>query len=81
MGEHDGSREIPVAQRRAGVAAILAAGLLRHCRMARKAVTPSLEESSVSSRNRLELPGASRPPVAAGAGGYQPGEPEKGRRR
>ena len=69
MREHDGTDEVAAARRRRDVAVILAAGVLRHCREAKKAVTPCSGESSESARNRLEPSGASRLSVPTGSGG------------
>jgi len=69
MHEHDGTDEVAAARRRRDVAAILARGLLRHCREAKRAVMPCLSESSESAENCLEPSDASRLSVPAGAGG------------
>jgi len=72
MREHDGRDEVAAARRRRDVAAILAAGVLRHCREAKKAVMPCPGESSESAGNStfcLEPSGRSRLSVPAGAGG------------
>ena len=61
MREHDGSDGIAAGHRRKDVAAMLAAGLLRHCRMAKMAVAPSPAESSELQRNCLELSGGRGP--------------------
>lgn len=53
MREDNHSRELSPARRRQEVAAIMAAGVLRHSRMARKATTHAATESCDSLRNPL----------------------------
>ena len=60
------------------LAAILAAGVLRYCRMARKTACPAPQESAISGQNPLGPATVSRPCVPAGSGGYDAREPEKG---
>ena len=69
MREHDGTDEVAAARRRRDVAVILAAGVLRHCREAKKAVMPCPAEPSESAEICLEPSGTSRLSVPAGAGG------------
>jgi hypothetical protein len=75
----DDSADAPVARRR-GIAMILAAGLLRHCRVVRKSLTSCDKESSDSAQNCLEPVRNTRLTVPAGSGGYGPRDPEKGQR-
>ena len=78
MREDNGADD--AAARRRDIAAILAAGLLRHCRTARKSVTSYATESSDSPQNPLGPVSTSRLPMPTGSGGYDPRDPEKGRR-
>jgi hypothetical protein len=78
MREDNRSPETPPAQRRQEVTAILAAGVLRYCRMARKTACPAPQESADSQQNCLGPATVSRPCVPAGSGGYDAREPEKG---
>ena len=78
MREDNASREIPPARRRQEVAAILAAGVLRYRRMARKSVCSAAQESADLQQNCLGPATVSRPCVPAGSGGYDAREPEKG---
>ena len=78
MREDNASREISPAQRRQEVAAILAAGVLRYCRMARKTACSTPQESADLQQNSLGPATVSRPCVPAGSGGYDAREPEKG---
>ena len=84
MREDNRSPETPPAKRRHKVAAILAAGVLRYCRMARKTNTASgiaacstPQESADSGQNLLGPARKTRPCVPAGSGGYDAREPEK----
>ena len=70
--------EISPARRRQDVAAILATGVLRYCRMARKTACSARQESANPGRNPLGPATVSRPCVPAGSGGYDAREPEKG---
>jgi len=78
MREDNRSREISPSRRRQEVAAILAAGVLRYRRMARKTACPAAQESADSPQNCLGPVTVSRPCVPAGSGGYDAREPEKG---
>ena len=70
--------EIPPARRRQEVAAILAAGVLRSCRMARKTACSAPQGSSDPGENPLGPADETRLSVPAGSGGYDAREPEKG---
>ena len=78
MREDNAFREISPAQRRQEVAAILAAGVLRHRRMARKTASLPAQESAYSRQNSLGPIRETRPCVPTGSGGYDAREPEKG---
>jgi hypothetical protein len=78
MREDNAAREIPPVRRREAVAAILAAGVLRYRRMARKTASSPAQESADSGQNPLGPATVSRPCVPAGSGGYDAREPEKG---
>ena len=65
-------------QRRQEVAAILAVGVLRYRRMARRAACSAAQESAPSGQNCLGPVGVSRPCVPACLSGYDAREPEKG---
>ncbi len=78
MREDNRSPEIPPAQRRHEVAAILAASVLRYCGMARKTACSAPQESADFGQNPLGPATISRPCVPAGSGGYDAREPEKG---
>ena len=78
MREDNRSLEAPPARRRHEVAAILAAGVLRYCRMARKTACSAPQESLDSGQNPLGPARKTRPCVPAGSGGYDAREPEKG---
>ena len=80
MREDNRSREITSARRRQEVAAILAAGVLRHRRMARKTARSPAQESADSAQIPLGPDSKTRPCVVAGSGGYDAREPEKGLR-
>jgi len=73
MRENDGADDAKT--RRQEIATILAAGLLRYCRVARKHGTPRAAESPDSSQNYLGSADTSRLPVPTGSGGYDPREP------
>lgn len=81
MREDNRPPEMSADQRRQEVAAILAKGVLRHCRLAKLAACPSQGESHENRQNPLEVSAASRLPVPTGSGGYHRREPEKGHRR
>jgi len=78
MHEDNAAREIPPARRRQEVAAILATGVLRYRRMARRTATQAATESCDSSRNPLGPGLDTRLSVPTGSGGYGPRDPEKG---
>lgn len=78
MREDNASREIPPARRRQEVAVILAAGVLRYCRMARKIACSAPQESANSGQILLGRAHETRLSVPAGSGGYDAREPEKG---
>ena len=78
MRENNRSREISPARRRQEVAAILAAGVLRYCRMARKTACSAAQESVDLQQNSLGPARQTPPCVPAGSGGYDAREPEKG---
>lgn len=80
MREDNRSPETQAARRRRDVAAILAAGVLRYRRMARKAACSTSQESANSGQNPLGPARKTRPCVPAGSGGYDAREPEKGHR-
>lgn len=78
MREDNRPREVPPGRRRQEVAAILAAGVLRHRRMARKAACSVSQESADFGQNPLGPARKTRPCVPTGSGGYDAREPEKG---
>ena len=78
MREDNPARKTPPAKRRQEVAAILAAGVLRHRRMAQKAASRSATESCDLPGNSLGRVRQTRPCVPAGSGGHEAREPEKG---
>ena len=78
MREDNRSREVPPGRRRQEVAAILAAGVLRYRRMARKTACSVPQESAEFPQNPLGPATVSRPCVPTGSGGYEAREPEKG---
>ena len=80
MRKNDGSEEATAIRRRQEVAAILAAGVLRYRRMARKTASSPAQESADSQQNPLGPAPETRPCVPAGSGGYDAREPEKGLR-
>jgi len=75
MREKSRSPDIPPARRRQEVAAILAAGVLRHRHAAKAAACPALQKSASFSQNCLGSSDGPRPCVPAGSGGYGPREP------
>ena len=78
MREDNAAREIPPAQRRQEVAAILATGALRYRRMAWKTACSAARGLVDSGDNPLGPADETRLSVPAGSGGYDSREPEKG---
>lgn len=70
--------DMPPQHRRQAVAAILARGALRYCRMVRKTACSAAEKSVPSGQNCLGPNAGLRPCVPTGSGGYGPRDPEKG---
>ena len=78
MKRRDCPCTVPADGRLCEVAAILATGVLRCRRMARKTACSAAQESADSGRNCLEDAAPPRLSVHAGSTGYEDGEPEKG---
>jgi len=78
MREDNASEVIPPARRRQKVVVILARGVLRYSRMARKTACSAAQESAPSAQNCLGCGADSRPSALTGSGGYDAREPEKG---
>jgi len=78
MPARRGLDDVQPARCRQEVAAILARGALRHCRMARSAASLAPEEPPGNPQNCLEVVNASRLPVTPDSGGCKPREPGKG---
>lgn len=69
MREDNHTPEMAPAERRRAVAAILAAGVIRHRRTTKLGISSAGRKSADSHRNRLELARESRLSVPAGSGG------------
>lgn len=80
MSKSSPDADMAPSWRRQAVAAILAAGVLRHLNVAKVVACSVPEESATSPQNCLGTGDRSRPCVPAGSGGYGPRGPEKGHR-